>query len=194
MAIKNAAHGIRGRGSYNVGVKLEGQIFKFNYLTQHSDVLLASAAMTAEHNFARSYKKKVIENIKNGGKRFHYPPHSDKYTKYKSKLGGGGSLLFWSGTMANSVIIKTEKSGTRFSVGIESGAKRSSYGGSDKNRLSVSDYANVLEHGRPPYMPARPVFSDTFKQTMGGMKGLKKTIELGVITNMAKAGIRVNKL
>jgi len=194
MAIKGAAHGIRGRGSYNVTVKLEGQIFKFNFLTQHSNILLAAAARSSQKAFARSYQKKVIENIKSGGKRFHYPPHSAKYKKWKAKLGGGGSLLFWGGTMAQSVVIKHAAGGTRYSVGIEQGAKRGSYGGSDKARLSVSDYANVLDHGSHPYMPARPVFSDTFKEHMGGMKGLKKAVEIGVIKHMAKAGIRVIKL
>jgi len=194
MAIKGARHGVRGRGSYNVELKLEGQIFKFNLLTRQADVLLVTAAMTAQHDFARKYRDKVEENIRNGGKRFHYPPHSTKYAKWKAKLGGSSRLLYWSGAMAGSVVIRTEKSGTRFAVGIEKGAKRGEYGGSDRAALSVSDYANILEQGRPPYMPARPVFADTFREHMGGMKGLKRAIEKGIILKMGKKGIMVNKL
>ena len=67
MAIKGAQHGIRGRGSYNVQVKLEGQILKFNYITQHVNILLAAAAINAQRKFATKYRDKVIENIKNGG-------------------------------------------------------------------------------------------------------------------------------
>ena len=192
MAIKGASHGVRGRGSYNVGVKLEGQIFKFNYLTQHTDVLLAGAARGAQKSFAEAYRDAVIKNIKNGGKKFHYKGHSPGYAKYKAKKGGGSRMLYWDGLMAKSVIIKDSANKTRYAVGIESNDKPGYH--TAENTLTVSEYANILEHGRPPYMPARPVFGDTFKETMGGMKGLKRHIEVGVISHMAKAGIRVNRI
>lgn len=195
MAIQGIRPGIRGRGSYNVDVKLEGDIFKFNFLTNNVNILLATAAMSAQHKFASNYKKKIKENILNGGKRFHYPPHSPAYRKWKTKSGGPSRLLYWGGTMANSVIIKVTGDGTKFSVGIEKGVKRSDYPGTDNNRLTVSEYANVLEHGRPSVgLPARPVFADTFKEHMGGLKGLKKAMELGIIKQFGKTGIIVNKI
>lgn len=195
MAIQGIRPGLRGRGSYNVEVKLEGDIFRYDFLTSNVDVLLVASAMSAEHEFARQYKEKVKENIRNGGKRFHYPPHSPKYSKWKSRLGGGNALLVWSGAMADAVIVKSSVDGTRFSVGIEKGTKRGDYGGSDKNRLTISEYANVLEHGAYSRgVPARPVFADTFREHMGGLKGLKRAIEVGIIKGMGKKGIIVNKL
>jgi len=194
MAIKGAQHGIRGRGSYNVGVRLEGDVIKFNLLTSSLSPLLAASVLSAQHDFARDYKDKVKQNIIEGGKRFHYPPHSTKYSRYKARLGGPSRLLYWSGAMANSIEIKATKDGKNFTVGIPKGENRPSYGKGDNNRLSISEYANILEHGRPPYMPARPVFSDTFREQMGGLKGLKKAIETGIILNMGKLGYRVNKV
>lgn len=194
MAIKGARHGIRGRGSYNVGVRLEGNFIKFNYLTNNANFILASAAIGAQKEFAEDYRDKVKQNIREGGKRFHYPPHSPKYRKYKERLGGGTRLLFWSGAMADAIEIKPLRKGKTFTVGIDKSARRETYGKGDKNKLSISDYANVLEHGRPPYMPARPVFSDTFRKQMGGLKGLKRSIEVGIIKRMGTKGIMVNKL
>jgi len=194
MAIIGAQHGVRSRGYYNVEVKLEGQIFRFNFLTNHIDKLLVGAAIAAQKEFAEKYARKVKENILNGGKRFHYPPHSSKYRKWKTRSGGPSRLLYWSGTMANSVRVIPYNKGKHFSVGIPRGTKRQDYPGSDNNRLTVSEYANVLEHGRPPYMPARPVFSDTFRETMGGMTGLKKAIEAGIILRLGRNGYLVSKL
>lgn len=195
MAIKGIRPGVRGRGSFNVEVKLEGQITKFRYLTNHANILLASSAIAAQRGFAYEYKEKVIENIKNGGKRFGYPPHSPKYASWKSRKGGPSSLLFWSGAMANAVEVRTTNNKSGYVVGIQKGVSRGKYHSTDNNRLTISEYANVLEHGAYSRgIPARPVFSDTFKEHMGGLKGLKNYLELNLISSFAKKGIIINKL
>ena len=194
MAIQGVQHGIRGRGSYDVEIKLHGEWFKFSYLVNHANQDIALGAAIAQEEFANDYKDALIENIENGGVKFHYDNRSERYLYWKAKLGGSGPTFNWSGALVDNIETYPSRSG-RYSVGIKSNVKRGNYGDGDWNRLTISEYANVLEHGAYSRgVPARPIFSDTFRETMGGLKGLKKYLETALIANFAKNGITLSKL
>ena len=195
MGILGAKHGLRTRGTQNIRVQLEGQWVEFNYLVNNCDALLSMAAVAGQLKFAEKYKKEVKKNIRNGGKKFHYPKVSGKYKAFKQRHGGGSTTLNWSDTMADSVDTVNLGIG-KVGVGIVKGKKRPFYEGESArgNRLQVHEYANILEHGAFP-VPPRPVFSDTFKsETLGGLAGLRETIEMTIIKKFGSKGIPVNKI
>jgi len=191
MAIVGARHGLRGRGTFSVGIEYNGEWIKFKDLINSLDTTLTASAIAAQKEFAEIYCDKVKENIDNGGEEFHYPPLSEKYKKLKSRFTNAG-MLNWSRSFHDSVIIKPTRNGKMWEVGIPKEATRPIYykGGS---ALPVSEYANVLEHGMYPEMPARPIFRDTLKQ-LGGKLALKKIVEATVIGKFGSKGIRVNKI
>lgn len=184
---------LRGRGSYNVEVKFEGNWVKFNTITSSSNILLVMATRQGQKEFATAYKSAVQKNISTSGKRFGYQQNSPNYLRWKLNRGGPPQMLNWSRSFYSSIEVIENSTGTRFMVGIPKGIRRPSYRNKEKNRLTVSEYANVLEHGTHN-MPSRPIFSDTFKLDMGGKAGLKKYIEFAIIRKFGSSGIRVNKI
>jgi hypothetical protein len=194
MAIKGAVHGVRTRGSFNVDVKLDGNWVKFNQLVGSLDTTLMTSATMAQLAFAEKYRDRVQTNIRTGGKRFGYPGHSPKYAKYKSRHSGGTRLLYWGGTMADSVEVM-ELSGGRVGVGIPKEAVREPYHDKEGDLLTVSEYANILEHGAYSRgIPERPVFSDTCRIDMKGIKGLQSFIQWHIVRNFGAQGVHVNKI
>lgn len=194
MAIVGARHGMRARGGFDVDVKLSGNWLKFNQLIGSLDITLMTAAVGAQRKFAEKYRDRVKINIKTGGKRFGYPPHSPMYRTYKNKHGGGTKLLYWSGTMAESVDLVKLRRG-RIGVGIPKDAVRAPYHSKEGELLTVSEYANILEHGAYSRgVPARPVFKDTFRKDMKGLAGLKSYIQWHIIRNFGVQGIFVSKV
>jgi hypothetical protein len=84
---------------------------------------------------------------------------------------------------------------TRFMVGIPKGISGPDYH-TGQNSLDVDEYANALEHGyatKGVYVEPRPVFSDTFRFTMGGKEGIRKFIEASIAGRFLTKGIRVSK-
>lgn len=195
MGIKGAMHGLRSRGSFNAEIKWEGEWVRFNELVNSLNFKLSAAAIYGQKKWAEKYASKVRTHIRTGGKRFGYPGHSDKYAAYKSRHGGPGRLLVWSGSMANAVDIKKLGKG-RYAVGIPTSAKRQSYPGEKGRILPIHEYANILEHGTRGglHIPARPVFSDTFTKDLGGMKGMKRFIELMILRKLKLQGVPIRKI
>ncbi len=194
MAIQGVQHGLRGRGGFNVDVKLEGDWIRFNTLVNSLGPTIATAAIGAQKKFAEKYRDAVKGNIRTGGKRFGYPGHSPKYKKYKSKHGGGGRLLYWSGAFENAVEVVDFRDG-RVGVGIDKEATRAPYHENEKEVLTISEYANILEHGAYSRgVPARPVFKDTFSQNMKGIRGLQTFIQWHLVRDFGAQGIRLNKI
>jgi len=148
MAIVGAKHGMRARGSFNVEMRFDGEWVRFNVLVNSINIQLATAAAYGQKKFAEKYASKVRINIRTGGRRFGYPPHSPEYSAYKAYHGGPGRLLFWSGKMAQSVVVKKVRSG-RYAVGIPKEVKREQYFGGEGGILTVSEYANILSKGVP---------------------------------------------
>ena len=194
MAIVGALHGVRARGGFDVDVKLEGNWVKFNQLIGSMDVVAMASAREAQKQFAEKYRDRVKVNIRTGGKRFGYPPHSKKYTYYKGHYGGPAKLLYWDGTMHDSVkVVKLSRG--RVGVGIDKDAVREPYHAKEGPLLTVSEYANILEHGAYSRgVPARPVFADTFREDMKGIAGLKTFIQWHIIRNFGAQGVPVIKL
>ena len=190
--IRGASHGLRKRGTFNVGIKLEGEWHKYRELANNNNLLLAAAAIAGQRSFAKKYQKEVKRNILTGGKKFGYPPLSEGYKKFKARYGGRETALVWSKTFYNSVKIIKNKAGTFFGVGIPKGIKRPRYHPSDNNRLTVSEYANVLEHGSFPVYP-RPVFKDTFRD-VGGKNAIRTFIEMAIIKRYFQSGFRVSRI
>ena len=187
-------HGLRARGGFNVGVKLTGNWLKFNQLVGSLDITMMTAATTAQRKFAEKYRDRVKTNIRTGGKRFGYPSHSPTYAKYKARHGGGTRLLHWSGSMEEAVEVVKLRGG-RVGVGIPKDAVRERYEGEKGDLLTISEYANILERGSiSRSIPKRPVFSDTFKKDMKGIKGLKSYIQWHLVRNFGMQGIHVNKI
>ena len=194
MAIQGVRHGLRARGSFNVGVKLDGQWLKFNQLVNTLDIEMAGAAKLAQRKFAEKYKRKLQTNIRTGGRKFGYPGHSSKYSQYKSRHGGPSKQLYWSGAMGESIEI-VGLAGGRVGVGIPKNKKRENYFAKERNQLTISEYANILEQGSPGIgIKARPIFKDTFKEDMKGLKGLKSLMQWHLVREFSKKGIRVNKI
>lgn len=187
-------HGVRARGGFNVGIRLEGDWIKLQQLTGSIDTVVMLSATTGQKKFAEKYRDKVKLNIRTGGKRFGYTPHSSKYAAYKARLGGGTRLLHWSGSFEEAVKV-VRLSGRRVGVGIPKDAVRERYEGEKGNLLTISDYANILERGSlSRHIPKRPVFTDTFKQDMKGVKGLRVYIQWQIIRNLNLMGVRVNRI
>lgn len=184
---------LRGRGSYNVEFKLSGNWVKFNSIADNNNILLAMAARSGQKEFAEMYRDNVKSNIRTGGKRFGYKQNSPKYAYKKALYGGNSTALNWSGAFYDAVEVKQNSTGTRFMVGIPSNLKRRKYYRGDSNRLTISEYANVLEHGTGK-IPPRPIFKDTFTKQMGGKVGLKAYIELAVIRKYGSQGIKVDRI
>jgi len=195
MAIRGAAHGLRTRGGFNVEVKMEGDWVRFNNIMNRFGPVTMLVAQKAQKDFAKKYKRKVRHHIKTGGKRFGYPGHSAKYSRYKSRRGGGSRVLYWSGAMYNAVDVLDLPKG-RVGVGIPSNLKRAKYPGEKRNNLTISEYANILEHGTfgGLHIPKRPVFADTFKQDMGGLKGLKAFMTAEIALGLRAQGINITKI
>jgi len=200
MAIKGAQHGLRTRGGYSIGIKLEGNWYAFQSLMDRFGPTVMALAKASQKDFAKEYKKKVQGHISSGGKRFGYPGHSPKYSSYKGRRGGGSRVLVWSGTMRNSVTVMDLPKG-RVGVGIPRDISRERYPRETGDLLTVSEYANILEHGTfgGLRVPARPVFGDTFKKStgeggMGGMKGLHKHMSKGIALGLRAQGINITKI
>lgn len=187
MAIQGASHGLRGRGGFNVGVRLEGDWFKLRELVNHQELWLRTAAIEGQLKFAQKYKKEVKKNIANGGKRFGYS-NSPKYVAAKARSGGGTTTLVWSKSMHDNVVVKYNKVGGLTLVGIPKGIKRETYRKGDNNKLEVHEYANVLEHR----YPKKPVFTDTFR-AIGGKAKIASTVQAYIIKNYLKRGFKIFK-
>ena len=96
--------------------------------------------------------------------------------------------------MANSIEV-VDLFGGRVGVGISKEAVRAPYHEKEGELLTVSEYANILEHGAYSRgVPARPVFSDTFRVDMKGLRGLRSFIQWHLIRDFAAQGIHVNKI
>lgn len=187
-------HGLRARGGFNVEVKLVGNWLKFNQLVGTLDATTMLAAVTAQRKFAEKYRDRVKINIRTGGKRFGYPSHSPDYKKYKAKHGGGTRLLHWSGSFEEAVEV-VGLSGGRVGVGVPKDAVRERYEGEKRELLTISEYANILERGSVSRsIPKRPVFTDTFKKDMKGLKGLRSYIQWHIVRNFGLQGIQVIKI
>jgi len=187
-----ASKGLRSRGGFNVEMHLVGEWAKLNSLVNNLDTTISVASTNAQLKLANKYKDRVKLNIRTGGKRFGYPKNKEDYSNFKKKKGGPNSLLVWSRAMHDNVeVVKLR--GNRYGVGIPKNIKRASYHRYDNNRLSVSEYANVLEHGTSKIKP-RPVFSDTFRYDIGGIKGLKTYIEWHLRREFIKRGINLTKI
>ena len=194
MAIKGVRHGLRARAGFNVEIRLDGQWVRVNNILGNLNVNIAMAGSTAQRKFAEKYRDKVKYHIKTGGKDFGYPGHSPKYSKYKTKHGGGGRLLHWSGAMEGAVKV-VDLTGGRVGVGIEKGIKRERYDNEKGDILDISEYANILEQGSPARgIPDRPVFKDTFRKDMKGIEGLKTYMAWHVARDLRKKGIPVTKI
>lgn len=191
--IPRVPHGLRGRGGYNVEVQLFGDWVKFSDLVNNSPLIISVAARQSQREFAELYRKEVRKNIREGGRRFGYDPHSKEYARHKRRLGGPSQLFVWDKNLLNSIVVREKKNGMLFEVGIPKGIRREPYYSRDPARLEVHEYANVLERGSPPEIPSRPIFRDTFR-AMGGIRTLKRIIETGIITKFGKRRIRVKKI
>ena len=188
--------GLRKFGSHDVEVRYDGDWIKFGVLMRSTDLLLAAAVRKGQRAFADAYRDAVVSNMESGGKKFGYAPMAPDYAAFKARKGGGGQLYRWSGTLIDSVEVTQNASGTRFMVGIDSEASRPSYYAGEGNRLTVAEYANALEHGyatRGVYVEPRPIFSDTFRFTMGGKEGIRKFIEAYIVGTFLTKRIRVTK-
>jgi len=193
MAIQGVLHGLRTRGTFDVEVRLDGEWVKFNQLINTMNLTMGVAALEIQKKFAEKYAENVRKNIRNGGKKFGYPPHTSYYSAWKAAHGGPGRLLYWDGTMANSVQVK-KVSGGRWGAGIPKEIKRERYFDKEGGILEVSEYANILEHGAYSRgVVARPVFADTFKE-MGGLKGMKTFFQFHLVRNFNKKGIMLSKI
>lgn len=195
MAIAGALHGLRTRAGFNVEIRLEGDWVRFNDILNRFGPATMLISRNAQKHFAEKYKKRVKYHIRTGGKRFGYPGHSARYSRLKRRRGGGGRVLYWSGSMHDSVDVLKLPRG-RVGVGIPSGVKRGRYPGEKDVNLTISEYANILEHGTfgGLQIPKRPVFADTFKQDMGGMKGLKSFMTVEIALGLKAQGINVTRL
>ena len=188
--------GLRPRGSYDVKIQYNGEWIKFSMLFKDTDLLLAMAAREGQRNFAEAYRDAVKQNMRDGGKRFGYEPLSDEYIQKKAKYGGITSLFRWGETMVEAVEVMVNAKQTRFMVGIPKGVRRAPYYKGEGNELEVHEYANAIEHGyatKGVYVEPRPVFSDTFKKTMGGIRGLRSMIETSIMGIFAMRGVKVIK-
>ena len=194
MAIVGARHGLSGRGGFDVGVKLSGDWVRFNQVIGSLDVVTMTAAAAAQRSFAEKYAKRVQYHIKTGGKEFGFKPTSKKYKSYKQQRGGPASrVLVWSKSFHDAVSV-VDLSRGRVGVGIPKDAKREPYENEKSGILNISEYANILEHGSGGDMPPRPVFSKTFTQDLGGIKGLRTHIQWHLIRNLKVMGINAIKL
>ena len=197
MAILGAQHGLRTRAGFNVEIRLDGDWFRLNDITNRLGPSLGIIAKEAQQEFAEAYKKKVKQNIMEGGKRFGYEPLSPQYKRYKSRGGGRDEPLYWGGSLHDSIEVMSLSEG-RVGVGVPKNTKRPFYSNesSKGNKLTISEYANILEHGTRGglHIPARPVFSDTFKQDMKGMKGLKNFLITEITTKANLQGIPIRKI
>lgn len=191
--IPNVPHGLRGRGGYNVSFQLDGDWVKFTDLYNNQPMILTMAARQSQKEFAEKYRDEVKKNMRNGGIKFGYPPHSPKYERLKLRVGGPAQLFIWAGNLINNVIVREKKNGMFWEVGIPKGISRNPYYKGDKARLQVHEYANVIERGSPPEIPSRPIFRDTFRE-IGGLKTLRRIIETGIISKFGKRRIRVIKI
>lgn len=194
MAILGAQHGVRTRGGFNVEIKLEGNYYRFRQLMNTFGPQVLLIATSAQKQFAEKYKERVKVNIRTGGKKFGYPGHSPAYAYYKQLHGGPGGLFMWSGAMHDAVDVM-ELRGGRVGVGIPRNEKREKYHDKEGDLLTISEYANILEHGAYSRgVPARPIFSDTFKQDMKGIKGLRIFLNWHIIRGLRAQGIIVNPM
>lgn len=194
MAIQGVRHGLRTRGSFNVGIKLSGDWIKFNQLVQSMDVKTLSAASLAQQGFAEKYRDRVKTNIRTGGRRFGYKNHSTSYKAYKRRHGGSNRLFYWGGSLHDSVSIVSLPGG-RVGVGIPKDARRQPYHRKEGNLLSVSEYANILEHGAYSRgVVKRPIFSDTFTKDMGGLRKLKSFLTWHIARDLNRKGIKTTRL
>lgn len=184
---------LRGRGSFNVEIKLEGNWTKFNEIVNGSNILMVMGVRQGQKEFAEAYRDAVKKNIITGGRRFGYPPNNLNYLYKKLRGVGSSTPLVWSKAFYNSVEIRVTRDGKRWLVGIPSGIKRQSYSNKEKNELTISEYANILEHGNGK-IPPRPVFADTFSKDMQGKRGLKRAIELALIRRFGQKGINLMRL
>jgi len=191
MAVR---HGVRTRGAFDVGIRLEGDWLRFNQMVGSIDLNLMLAAKSAQRKFAEEYRDRVKTNIRTGGKRFGYPGHSVKYKQYKTRYGGPARLFYWSGAMHNAVGIMGLPGG-RLGIGIPRGLMRVPYHSHEGELLTISEYANILEHGAWSMgIPARPIFADTFKRDMKGMAGLKSFLQFHLIRNLKRKGINITPI
>jgi hypothetical protein len=189
-------YGLRSRGGYDVEIRLEGDWVKFSRLINSTNLVLAAAARQGQKGFAEDYCKAVKQNIRTGGKRFGYPQNEGEYLRRKQLHGYGSVALKVSGTMMSSVRVMINSTKTIYSVGIPTGISRPTYWPSDSNNLEVHEYANIVEHGfetNKTIVPARPVFSDTFRITMGGKEGIRKYIERSIAVGFGAMGVIVKK-
>ena len=195
MAIQGVRYGLRSRAGFNVEIRLAGEWVRVNNILNSIDIDMALAGATAQRKFAEKYRDNVKHNIRTGGKEFGYPGHSPKYRKYKSKHGGPDNrLLHWSGAMEEAVQV-VKLGGGRLGVGIKKGIKRERYDNEKGDILDISEYANILEKGAYSRgIPARPVFADTFKEDMGGIRGLKTYLAWHVARNLKAKGVPVIKI
>jgi len=184
------SHGLRGRGGFNVDVKLEGEWLKFGMLMSNLSPTISAAASGAQKAFAERYRDEVRKNIKQGGKKFGYGYTSADYKKQKARYGGGSTLLRWTDSFLNAVQVINQGM-FKWQVGVPTGIQRNTTGVPGREqKMEVHEYANILEQGYPPFMPPRPIFADTFRD-MGGKAFLAKFLSMSLVRRFSRMGIKV---
>ena len=185
--------GLITRGGFNVEIRLEGDWFRLQALLSDFGPKMMVIANEAQYKFAEKLRDRIKTHIRTGGRRFGYPSHSSAYATYKSRYGAPSRLLYWSGAFHDAVQVRPLR-GNRVGVGIPRGVDRNPYR-SGERMLSISEYANVLEKGAPSRnIPPRPVFSDTFRKDMGGIKAKKLFLQSHIVRRANQMGIRINKM
>lgn len=170
----------------HVSIKQEGEWKRMGIALQNLSPAIRSGVVIAQREFAIKFKKKLRHNIRTNGVEIGWAPLSPAYAAWKDKQDsryGSSNILRFSGTYYNSIDI-IQKGYTVY-VGIPLGKGSAS----SNEGLSVSQYANILEHGSfARNIPARPLWGPSFKQ-IGGSKALASTMYNSINISLKVYGV-----
>ena len=135
-----------------------GNWHKIHQIIHRLPATLRVAMMAGQRSVAKKFKAEILKAIR-----------SNSYPEKKQAQGGG--LFVFTGSYKRNIKIITTNS-NRIYVGIKKGVR-----GNNKSRLTISEYANILEQGSVTRgIVPRPLWRDTWRK-FGGKKRAIRIIE-----------------
>lgn len=170
MAEPNASkYRQRNLSGYQTEVQFVGDWDRVARLLNDTPMIIDIGSKLGQESAANKILKIVKHHIRTNGGELGWPSLSMKYQESKASKGfDPGRMLYMTGTYYWS--IKKWNNRGNIYVGVKSGTKH------PDSKLTVSEIANILEHGsNARNIPARPLWAPSFKQ-FGGSKKVRSLI------------------
>lgn len=166
-------------------IKLFGPWNKVSRLLNQLPRELKDISISSQRSVAEKFVRKIKNHLSNQDIP-GWTPLSNSYADRKMGKFGHEEILIASWQYYES--IKTWRENNSYHAGVPKGV-------SYENGTEIAAVAKIHEDwSMIPGKPHRPLWNFTINEDMGGLKGIKKTVNEIIITRLIKKGYPINSL